>query len=140
MRVLRVDAGTVENSTKMGEVCASVNGVGRPGVDIRPAAVEKQKQNIVERHIETIDNQINAITVGNDTLLARWWGWASLLALKTRNVIRNKLCPDSTPVYQFERKSTNFGSFKFKFGQTVITRRIGVKKKHLTSRNELGIV
>ena len=71
IRVLRVDAGTVENSTKMGEICASVNGVGRPGVDIRPAAVEKQQQNIVERHIQTIDNQINAISVGNDTLSAR---------------------------------------------------------------------
>lgn len=140
MRLLRVDAGSVENSVQFGEVCASLNGRDKPGVEVRPAAVEKQNQNPVERHIQTIDNQINAILVGIDTLSARWWGWASIFAWKTRNHIRNKLCPDSSPIYQMEGKTTSFASFRFKFGQIVITRRIGVKKKHITSRNELGIV
>ena len=99
MRLLRVDAGSVENSLQFGEVCASVNGPGLPGVEVRPAAVEKQNQNPVERHIQTIDNQINAMLVGTDTLPARWWGWASMCAWKTRNHIRNKLCPESTPIY-----------------------------------------
>jgi len=140
MRLLRVDAGSVESSKKFGESCASANGSGLPGVELRPAGVEKQNQNPVERHIQTIDNQINAMLVGIDTLTARWWGWASMYAWKTRNHIRNKLCPDATPIYEVEHKTTNFASFRFKFGQTVITRRIGVSKKYITNRNELGIV
>ena len=63
-----------------------------------------------------------------------------MCAWKTRNHIRNTLCPDSTPIYLAEGKTTNFAAFRFKFGQTVITKRIGVSKKHITSRNELGIV
>ena len=140
MRVLRVDAGTVENSSQFGEVCSSLNGPDRPGVEVRPAAVEKQNQNPVERHIQTINNHINAMLVGTDTLSSRFGGWASIYAWKTRNHIRNKLCPDSTPIFLVEGKNTNFSHFKYKFGQTIITRRIGPAKKHVTNRNELGIV
>jgi hypothetical protein len=138
--VLKVDAGSVENAQTFQDECAVVNGDGLPGVDVRPAGVEQQNQNTVERHVQTIENQINAISVGTDTLDARWWGWASLFAWKVRNNIRNKLCPDSTPIYRLEGKLTDFSMFRFKFGQTIITRRIGVSKTYITRRNELGIV
>jgi len=138
--VLKVDAGSVENAQKFQDECAVVNGEGNPGVDVRPAGVEQQNQNTVERHIQTIENQINAISVGTDTLPSRWWGWASFFAWKTRNHIRNKLCPDSTPIYRVEGKLTDFSTFRFKFGQTIITRRIGASKTYITRRNELGIV
>jgi hypothetical protein len=51
-RVLRSDPAKVEISNELREKCASINGVGVPGIEIRPAAPEQQNQNPVERYIQ----------------------------------------------------------------------------------------
>ena len=66
MTSLRCDSATAEVSNELKSVCADINGVGIQGIDIRPAAPEQQNQNPVERHIQSIDNQINAVLIDQD--------------------------------------------------------------------------
>jgi len=54
MTSLRCDSATAELSNELRTVCIDINGQGKPGVDIRPAAPEQQNQNPVERHIQSL--------------------------------------------------------------------------------------
>ena len=49
--VLRVDAGSVESSEVFLERCARIHGLGRQGIQVRPANVGIQQQNPVERYV-----------------------------------------------------------------------------------------
>lgn len=54
----------------------------------------------------------------------------------------NELCPDSTPLFLFEGKTTDLSkSFLLSFGQPVVAARLGGRKRsqHIP-RNELGII
>jgi hypothetical protein len=73
MTSLRCDSATAELSNELRTICTDINGQGEPGVDIRPAAPEQQNQNPVERHIQSIDNQINAVLIDQDYLSTAWW-------------------------------------------------------------------
>ena len=76
-RILRSDPAKVELSNEVKEQCASINDVNLPGIEIRAAAPEQQNQNPVERHIQAIDNQMNATIIDQDLLSAAWWGYAA---------------------------------------------------------------
>jgi hypothetical protein len=76
MRELRVDMGTVENSSEFMRQCHEVNtDIGGPGVEVLSANIEMQQQNPVERHIQTADNMEAAIQVGQDLLVHASGDW-----------------------------------------------------------------
>jgi hypothetical protein len=89
MTSLRCDSATTELSAELKSLCADMNGPGQQGIDIRPAAPEQQNQNPVERHIQSIDNQVHA--VDQDLLSASWWGFATIAVSIVRNMVSNEL-------------------------------------------------
>ena len=113
MTSLRCDSATTEVSTELRTLCADMNGPGQQGIDIRPAAPEQQNQNPVERHIQSIDNQVHAVLIDQDLLSASWWGYANIAVSVTRNMVSNELCPDSTPLYLMTRTVTNLSKSQF---------------------------
>ena len=54
-----------------------------PGIEILSANVEMQKQNPVERHIQTFDNLDSAVLVNQDLLPASFRGLSALDVAKT---------------------------------------------------------
>jgi len=142
MQELRVDAGKVEISDEFQKTCDDINGIGVPGIKISPAAPEKQNQNTVERHIQTIENQITANLIDQDLLTGSWWGIASISVWKVRNAMSNSLCPNTTPLFEMEGRYTNVNKmFQHKYGQSVICSKTGNKdNNHHISKNEFGVV
>ena len=141
-QVLRTDAGSVENSAQFIEQCAILNGLGKSGIQIMPASVEMQRQNPVERYIQTADNMATALLVDQDLLPGCFWGYANIAVWQAWNAVSNTLCPMSTPLYEFEHKVTNVSKmFKNPWGQAVICTRVGKRENdHETTRTELGVV
>ena len=141
-QVLRTDAGSVENSAQFIEQCAILNGLGKSGIQIMPASVEMQRQNPVERYIQTADNMATALLVDQDLLPGCFWGYVNIAVWQAWNAVSNTLCPISTPLYEFEHKVTNVSKmFKNPWGQAVICTRVGKRENgHETTRNELGVV
>lgn len=140
---LRVDAGRVEASADFLDLCACINGKGSPGIVVRPANVGMQQQNPVERYVQTSKNMMAAMMVGQDLLPASFWGWAAISAWKTLNCITNSLCPESTPIFEFEHGKVVDASLMFRhaFGQAVVSTRMGKKETGLSEpRNEFGVV
>ena len=152
MESVRVDFGTVEKGAEFVEACTRLNapdvdGISvdiefvEKGIEVIQAAPERQKQNPVERHIQHYKNLRAAIMVDQDLLPGNFWGWAGLAVAKGINSVSNSLCPDSTPLYEFEHRRTDLSRmFKHPFGQAVISTRIGQKHHGLAPKNEFGIV
>jgi len=144
MRDLRVDMGRVENGNDFLMACHAINmDRGQPGIEIRPANVEMQKQNPVERYIQTFDNMDSAILVDQDLLPASFWGLSALDIAKTMNATTNTLSHLSTPNIEFEARLSTDASkmFRFGFGQAVIATKTGNREKVPgTTRNEFAVV
>ena len=141
--VLRVDAGSVEASDLFIEKCATIHGLGKPGIQVRPANVGMQEQNPVERYVQTAQNMMAAMMVAQDLLPASFWGWSAISAWKTLNCISNSLCPESTPIFEFENGKVVDASkmFRHAFGQAVISTRMNPKEHGIgDTRNEFGVV
>jgi len=101
-----------------------------------------QQQNPVERYVQTGQNMMAAMMVRQDLLPAAFWGWAAITAWKTLNCISNSLCPESTPIFEFENGKVVDASmiFRHAFGQAMISTRMG-KKQHglFVPRNKLEL-
>ena len=73
---LRVDVGSVEDGQAFLAVCHQINVKhGLPGIKVLPANVAEQKENMVERIIQTLDN------MGPDLLghhVGAYWHWRLL--------------------------------------------------------------
>ena len=144
MRELRVDMGTVENGNDFLLACHNINkDTGQAGIEVLPANVAMQKQNPVERYIQTFDNMDSAILVDQDLLPASFWGLSSLDVAKTINATTNTLSHMSTPNIDFEGRLPTDASkmFRFGFAQAVVATRVGVREKVPgVTRNEFGVV
>jgi len=144
MRDVRVDMGSVENGAEFLSACHEINeDKGMPGIEVLPANVEMQKQNPVERHIQTFDNMDSAVLVNQDLLSSSFWGLSALDVAKTMNATSNTLSHMSTPNIEFEgRLSTDASKmFRFGFGQAVIATKTGIKEKAPGfTRNEFAVV
>ena len=144
MKDVRVDMGSVENGSEFLSACHDINkDRTMPGIEILPANVEMQKQNPVERHIQTFDNLDSAVLVNQDLLPASFWGLSALDVAKTMNATSNTLSHMSTPNIDFEGRLPTDASkmFRFGFGQAVIATKTGARDRAPgTTRNELGIV
>lgn len=111
MEKLQVDFGTVERGAEFIESCSRLNStmqdaevtVGivsvEKGVEVLPAAPQRQQQNPVERHIQQYKNLKAANMVDQDLLGASFWGWAGLATAKAMNSTSNTLCPNSNPLF-----------------------------------------
>ena len=139
---LRTDAGSVENAVDFKRQCAEIHGVDSRGIEVRPANVEKQNQNPVERHIQTVDNLIRTVMIDQDLLPSWCWGWASMAVATSRNAMSNSLVPESTPLLVMEGKSTDLTKMlRFPFGQPVVCTSTGVRVSGYAQwRNEFGVV
>jgi len=142
MTSLRCDSATAELSNEIKSICVDINGVGIQGVDIRPAAPEQQNQNPVERHIQSIDNQINAVLIDQDYLSPAWWGFASIAVCMARNMVSNELCPDSTPLFRLTSAASDLSkNLYLPFGQLVVSATLGTRRKvNFEPRNEIGVI
>jgi len=95
MQDLQVDKGSVENSIEFVEQCGLINvELKLPGIMVHPVVVNMQQQNIVERYVQTFDNNYAAIMVDNDLLPPSFWG---LTTADTMNAVTNTLCDDGHP-------------------------------------------
>jgi hypothetical protein len=145
MQELQVDKGSVENSIEFIEQCGLIN-VDRelPGIIVHPVVVNMQKQNIVERHVQTFDNNYAAIMVDNDLLPPSFWGLGIHATADAMNAVTNSLCEDGHPPnYYFEGRSTDLAyQFRVGFGKPVICTRVAKPKGPKMPgmcRNEFGI-
>ena len=144
MRDVRVDMGSVENGADFLSACHEMNkDRGMPGIEVLPANVEMQKQNPVERHIQTFDNMDSAVLVNQDLLPSSFWGLSALDVAKSMNATTNTLSHMSTPNIEFEGRlpTDALKMFRFGFGQAVIATKTGIKEKAPgMTRNEFGVV
>jgi hypothetical protein len=143
MHILRVDAGTVENAAGFVSFCATIYGDEGPGIEVRPAAPGNQNQDPVERHIQSVQNQIAATIAGQDLLPGMFWGWANISVWLVRNGMSNSLCPDSTPLYEVEGRTTDLArSHLHGFGQPVVVTDLSMKfpKHDGVTRNQFAVV
>lgn len=144
MRSRCIDMGRVENGEAFLNACHLINQEsGAPGIEVLPANVEMQKQNPVERHIQTSSNNDSAILVNQDLLPAAFWGLSALDVAKTMNATSNSLCHMSTPNMEFERRQATDASrmFRFGFGQADIATKTGpTVKTPGTTRNDFWLL
>ena len=150
MEVVRVDFGSVENGSDFLKVCSnlhSLEGVHvdvefiESGVEVRPAAPERQQQNPVERAIQTWKNLRAANMFDQNLLGSSFWGWCGIATAKGMNCISNTLCPDSNPLAVFERKTVDLDNMcKHYWGEGVISTKLGKRQLNLDPKNEFGVV
>jgi hypothetical protein len=145
MMELQTDMGSVENSVLFRESCHKLNNDRQErGVEVNPVNINMQKQNVVERYIQTHDNMFAAIMVDNDLLPASFWGLGVSAVTETMNNLTNSLCKDgNTPTYYFEGRSLDLRyQFRVGYGQPVVCTRVskqqGPKLLGIT-RNEFGV-
>jgi hypothetical protein len=117
MRVLRIDAGKVENSE---EAAIFLN----QSLQIRmePAAPECQFQNPVERHVQTVQKGVGSMFVRQNNLGDEFWGLALSMFVQARNVCPNKISGEFSPWYFMTGKHPDVPRrFKFYFGEPVVS-------------------
>lgn len=137
IRRIRCDAGSSENAAEARSELAQIS------IELRPAAPDKQNQNPVERHIQTIKKGTAATLFGQTTLHAGWWDDAMCAFAECRNVTPNSLTNDQCPEELITGRKPNIGErFKFPFGTVVTCARVGKSGTQSTIqlKNELGIV
>ena len=76
MQELQTDMGTVELSTNFQDQCHMINTTidHSRGIEVNPVNLNMQKQNVVERYVQTHNNMFAALMADNDLLPASFWG------------------------------------------------------------------
>jgi hypothetical protein len=120
VKVLRYDAGSVENGGEVKDFLRLHQ------IEGRPAVPEHQHQNPVERSVRTVKETIAANMVDQNSLNASYWGMCFLMAVKQRNFLPNVLCPDSSPAIEVlgHHVDISLAGAHF-FGETVIVPKPG---------------
>ena len=133
---MRPDAGAVEMSKFVKEQAQNM------GITVLPGSVEHQEQDPVERYIQTADNGIAAITLDQDLLGPKWWDYATYSYVEGSNAMSNSLCPESSPMAEFEMRQLNLATMlKFSYGQPCVVARTKPDRSGVSKpRNEFGIV
>jgi hypothetical protein len=120
VKVLRYDAGAVENGGEVKEFLRLHQ------IEGRPAVPEHQHQNPVERSVRTVKETVAANMVDQSSLNASYWGMCFLMAVKQRNFLPNVLCPDSSPAIEIFGHHVDISlAGAHYFGETVIVPKQG---------------
>ena len=146
MQELQTDMGTVELSTNFQDQCHMINTTidHSRGIEVNPVNLNMQKQNVVERYVQTHNNMFAALMADNDLLPASFWGLGVSAVTDTMNHVTNSLCTDgNTPAFYFEGRSTDLQyQFRVGYGKAVVCTRVSKMsgpKLLGTSRNEFGV-
>ena len=134
IEILRYDASKFENSKENQALFADLNILGRP------ATVEEQRQNFVERRAQTVSKATSCTMIAQNLLGPRFWPLAVKATVFAMQAVPNKKSGDEAPIWYFEHKRPNIGDLmKFPFGTPVIISRTGVKEWKFSTNNVYGI-
>ena len=141
--VIRVDAGTVENSQQINDTLAEL-GEYHGGMQLDPAPPGSQEKNPVEREVQTLKRRITTMLISQDNVTARYWGHALLSYIDTENDsmnINSKAIGEwgMTPTEAFTGNKPNLEKHEFRFGTVVTCQKMKVHKV-FEAKNELGVV
>jgi hypothetical protein len=123
VRVIRVDAGSVENAD------AVLTWVQDNSMRIEPAAVEAQYQNPAERYVQYLDNGVAAMLEGAQHLDYTFWGMALLAFVFVSNYAPNTLTGEFSPWYHLTGHHPDVSCCRFSFGQLVSVGKVASDKK-----------
>jgi hypothetical protein len=130
VRVIRVDAGSVENADEV------VKWIQDNKMRIEPAAVEAQYQNPAERYVQYLDNGVAALLEGAQHLDYTFWGMALLAFVFVSNYAPNTLTGEFSPWYHLTGHHPDVSVCKFSFGQLVSVGKVASdKKRKFDTRN-----
>ena len=118
LRVLKVDAGTVENAA------ATITALESEGVHVDSAAPEQQCQNPAERTIRTVNHTVATMLIDQHFLGRDSWAKAVIFMGTTSNALPNTLSGEYSPEYHLTGVHPDISRFRFKFGQPVICPRL----------------
>ena len=134
LEILRHDAAKLENSRANQAHFAELGILGRP------ATVEEQRQNFVERRAQTVKKATASSLVAQNLLGLRFWSMAIKATVFTMQIVPNKKSGDEAPIWYFEHNRPNIGdTMKFPFGTPVIISRTGAKEWKFSTNNVYGI-
>ena len=134
VRLLRYDAGVIENSHSVATFLAG------EGVMGRPATPEHQHQNPVERHIRTLKETLAANMCAQASLEAYFWGHGMTMSIQQHNMVPNSLC-ETSPNVEIRDIDTDIRlQGTHYFGETVVVEKMGRKAPIGEARNELARV
>lgn len=134
LEILRYDAAKFENSRANQALLAELGILGRP------ATVEEQRQNFVERRAQTVKKATACSLVAQNLLGPRFWPMAIKATVFAMQIVPNKKSGDEAPIWYFEHKRPNIGDMmKFPFGTPVIISRTGAKEWKFSTNNVYGI-
>ena len=109
---LKFDRGSAENSKHLAGVMAEL------GIAQCPIAFDTQRQNTIERYVQTAYRRVGAIMLNQSTIPAEGWGHAFDLEAATVNCTPNSLTGSDTPYYLITGKRPDVSRlFKHPFGQ-----------------------
>ena len=98
-------------------------------MEVRPAALERQQQNPVERSMQTRKNLRAANMFDQNLLGSSFLVWCGIATAKGMNCISNTLCSDSNLLAVFERKTVDLDNMcKHYWGEGVISTKIGTRQ------------
>ena len=139
MRVLRFDAGSVENSARVDTALQLW------GITPEPTLPEQQYADPVERQMQTVIKGVSTMMIAQFLLPAMFWPYAFLDFIHTRNYTPNTATDNVAPITCVTTEIPDLSKrFKFKFGSPIVStvmNRKGQLAKHGTfvERNEFGI-
>lgn len=137
LKVLMVDAGTVENAvqTKM-----KLNLIG---ISVQAASPEAQNQNPVERTQQTVALAVTAALCSQSALDNSCWGLALIHCIAVLNATPNTLSGDYSPTYAVTGSHPDLKkTFIFPFGQAVVVTKLNqqLSSFRFDPRGEIGYV
>jgi hypothetical protein len=142
VHLLRIDAGSVENSQEIKETLAEL-GESYGGIEVDATPPGSQEKNPLERDIQTMKRRITCLMISQENLTARYWGHAAITYIDTEN---NSLNVNSkeigewgmTPEEAVTGRKPNIGKFEHAFGTMVTCQKQKVKGT-FEEKNELGV-
>jgi len=109
---LTFDAGSTENSAHLQLV------FGDLAISPHPIAHDTQRQNFVERYVQTVYQRVATVMLNQSALKENAWGFAMDLDVATLNCTPNELTGSDTPYFLVTGKRPDISRlFKYSFGQ-----------------------
>jgi hypothetical protein len=134
MRVLRSDAGAVENSADL------ALSLGALGITLEPAAPKCQFQNPVERSVQTVMKGTSVVLVNQYHLGNIAWPPALLSFIAASNCCPNTLSGTFSPEFHVTGRHPDILSrFPFFWGQTVVSVVVDGTKLHTRAEFEIVV-